>query len=150
MVIHPRRESIQAQNILILFDYHDGWRRSIFKEFYSIANLLSLGDCGRAPPLGLATGGIRGNIQKHRSSSKCSYEARNKQLRIHEKRSSKPLTERALQSLLLNAIMVCNLPFSIVKVVEFKKLILEGLGRQHLKISSREHYYDLPISCIRI
>lgn len=91
--------------------------------------------CKCQPNTRKSTGGSKSNIRKHRLSGGCTFSAT--QLRIGEKKPSKPLTKLHLRVLLTDTISDCNLPTAIVENKSFQKLVLHGVGRDHLQMPSR-------------
>ncbi len=90
--------------------------------------------CACSPGLARATGGGSSNAMKHRQSKQCQWST--SQTTLFEKRERK-LTSKTFESLLVDAIIDCKLPFSIVESDSFRSLVLAGSGREHLSVSSR-------------
>lgn len=80
-------------------------------------------------------GGSCSNIKKHRKSRNCTLHAT--QLRFGQIQKPKKVTQARLRKLVVEAVVDCNLPFSIVENPSFKNLVTDGQGRITLHVPSR-------------
>eukprot|EP00171_Calliarthron_tuberculosum_P001259 IDg1259t1 len=91
--------------------------------------------CNKTPTEGWVTGNSRGNLTKHRARSACTFDKT--QLRVYDGPRARTISKRKFKSLLVESVIHCGLPFSVVESPKFKDLLTYGLGRSHLNVPSR-------------